>query len=53
MEIKKKPKNLYNPTKQGRNSHHPLIAFIVEVKLVANMWLRSGNTSSAYNFRSF
>ncbi len=43
----------YNPSKRGRSSHHPLIAFIADVKLVANMWLRSGNTSSANNFLSF
>jgi hypothetical protein len=43
----------YNPTKRGRPSHHPLIAFIADVKLVANMWLRSGDTSSANNFLSF
>jgi len=43
----------YNPRKKGRASHHPLIAFIADVKLVANMWLRSGNASSANNFLSF
>jgi hypothetical protein len=43
----------YNPTKKGRASHHPLIAFIADIKLVANMWLRSGNASSANNFLSF
>lgn len=43
----------YNSSKRGRPSHHPLIAFIADVKLVANMWLRSGNTSSANNFLSF
>jgi hypothetical protein len=43
----------YNPSKRGRSSHHPLIAFIADVKLVANMWLRSGNASSANNFLSF
>jgi hypothetical protein len=43
----------YNPNKKGRPSHHPLIAFIADVKLVANMWLRSGNTSSANNFLGF
>ena len=43
----------YNPAKKGRCSHHPLIAFIGDVKLVANMWLRSGDTSSANNFLSF
>jgi len=43
----------YNPSKKGRASHHPLIAFIADVKLVANMWLRSGNTSSSNNFLAF
>jgi hypothetical protein len=43
----------YNPKKRGRSSHHPLIAFIDDVKLVANMWLRSGDTSSANNFVGF
>jgi hypothetical protein len=43
----------YNPTKRGRCSHHPLIVFIADMKLVANMWLRSGDTSSANNFLSF
>ena len=43
----------YNPSKKGRASHHPLIAFINDAKLVANMWLRSGDTSSANNFLSF
>lgn len=43
----------YNPAKRGRASHHPLIAFIADVKLVANMWLRSGNTCSANNFLAF
>lgn len=43
----------YNPQKKGRNSHHPLIAFVNEVRMVANFWLRSGNTSSGNNFLSF
>lgn len=43
----------YNPKKKGRNSHHPIIAFVNEVKMVANFWLRSGNTSSANNFIGF
>lgn len=43
----------YNPNKRGRKSHHPLIAFVSDVNLVANMWLRSGDTSSANNFLSF
>ena len=51
--IQEGAKKGYNPAKKGRPSHHPLIAFIADVKLVANMWLRSGNTSSANNFLSF
>ena len=43
----------YTPTKKGRPSQHPLITFIADVKLVANMWLRGGNTSSATNFLGF
>lgn len=43
----------YNPKKKGRNSHHPIIAFVNDVKMVANFWLRSGNTSSANNFVGF
>lgn len=43
----------YNPNKKGRMSHHPLIAFVNDVKLVANLWLRSGDSSSANNFLSF
>lgn len=43
----------YNPQKPGRPSHHPLIAFVADLKLVANMWLRSGDTSAANNFLSF
>jgi hypothetical protein len=46
-------KNGYNPNKKGRPSHHPLIAFIADVKLVANMWLRSGEISSTNNFLGF
>ena len=43
----------YNPRKKGRVSHHPLIAFVSEVRLVANFWMRSGNSSSANNFVNF
>jgi hypothetical protein len=34
----------YNPKKKGRNSHHPIIDFVNDAKLVANFWLRSGDT---------
>lgn len=43
----------YNPSKKGRVSHHPIIAFVNDVRMVANFWLRSGNASSANNFISF
>jgi len=43
----------YNPGKRGRKSHHPLIAFIGDIKLVANLWLRSGDTASSEGFLAF
>jgi hypothetical protein len=36
----------YNPQRKGRNSHHPLIAFISQTRMVANAWLRPGNTAA-------
>lgn len=39
----------YNPKKPGRNSHHPLFAFVSDLRMVANCWLRSGNTNSSSN----
>jgi Transposase DDE domain group 1 len=43
----------YNPSKKGRNSHHPLFAFINDIKMVANCWNRSGNTNSSSNCINF
>ena len=43
----------YNPQKRGRNSHHPLIAFISQTRMVANAWLRPGNTADSSNCKSF
>jgi Transposase DDE domain group 1 len=43
----------YNPQKPGRNSHHPLLAFVDEAKMIANFWLRSGNAYTTNNFLSF
>jgi hypothetical protein len=43
----------YNPNKRGRKSHHPLLAFIPEHRMVANVWLRPGNSHPANNFLSF
>jgi hypothetical protein len=39
----------YNPTKPGRGSHHPLFAFVNDIRMVANCWNRSGNTGSNSN----
>ncbi len=39
----------YNPKKQGRPSHHPLIAFLNKSQYVVNLVNRPGNTSSANN----
>ncbi len=43
----------YNPHKPGRKSHHPLMAFIDDIKMVANFWLRAGNTGASTNFLNF
>jgi hypothetical protein len=43
----------FNQSKPGRPSHHPLMAFISETRMVANAWLRPGNTGSLSNCKSF
>lgn len=43
----------YNPKHHGRASHHPLLAFVADWRLVANFWLRAGNTGSANNALGF
>lgn len=43
----------YNPNKRGRNSHHPLMAFISQTRMVANAWLRPGNTAASSNCVEF
>ena len=43
----------YNPTKRGRNSHHPLFAFVNDIRMVVNCWNRSGNTGSSSNCINF
>lgn len=43
----------YNPNRRGRNSHHPLIAFVSESRMVANAWLRPGNTAASSNCEAF
>lgn len=37
----------YNPDKPGRKSHHPLMAFCDERKMVVNAWMRTGNSASS------
>lgn len=43
----------YNPTKPGRGSHHPILAFINELKMVANAWMRTGDSASPTDFEAF
>ncbi len=43
----------YNPHKPGRPSHHPLMAFISDLNLVVNFWLRPGNSHTSNNFINF
>ena len=43
----------YNPGRRGRASHHPLLAFVAEARMVANFWLRPGNAHSANNILQF
>lgn len=43
----------YNPKKPGRNSHHPLFAFVNDIRMVVNCWNRSGNTGSSSNVIHF
>ena len=42
-----------NPMKRGRNSHHPLMAFISQTRMVANAWVRPGNTADSSNCEAF
>jgi len=43
----------YNPKRRGRGSHHPLIAFVAESKMIANAWLRTGDSASSTDFTDF
>ena len=43
----------YNPQKRGRKSHHPLMAFIPDCRMIANFWLRSGDSHTTNNFLGF
>jgi hypothetical protein len=39
--------------KTGRNSHHPLMAFIPEVRMIANAWMLQGNTGATSSVKLF
>jgi hypothetical protein len=43
----------YNPRHRGKRSHHPLIAFAAECRMVVNAWLRPGNTTDGSNVENF
>ena len=43
----------YNKHKPGRKSHHPIMAFVSEIEMIANFWLRSGDAHTANNFKAF
>lgn len=43
----------YNPKRPGRQSHHPLLAFVADLRMIANFWLRPGNTSASTNYLPF
>jgi len=43
----------YNPKHRGKKSHHPLIAFAAECRMVVNAWLRPGNTTDGTNVENF
>jgi hypothetical protein len=43
----------YNPTRHGRPSHSPLLAFLNGSKYVIHLWNRSGNVASWNNILAF
>jgi hypothetical protein len=43
----------YNPRRQGRKSHHPLVAVLAEAHVFLHGWLRSGNCGSARGAEAF
>ena len=43
----------YNPRHRGKKSHHPLMAFAAECRMVINAWLRPGNTTDGNNIENF
>jgi hypothetical protein len=43
----------YNPWHRGKKSHHPLMAFAAECRMVITAWLRPGNTTDSSNAENF
>ena len=43
----------YNPSHRGKKSHHPLMAFAAESRMVISAWLRPGNTTDNSNGENF
>jgi Transposase DDE domain group 1 len=43
----------YNPWRRGKKSHHPLMAFAAECRMVITAWLRPGNVSDNSNAENF
>jgi len=43
----------YNRRHQGKKSHHPLMAFAAECRMVITAWLRPGDTTDANNVGNF
>lgn len=43
----------YNSKKHGRGSHHPLMAFVAEVRMVVQAWMRTGDSASGTLMKDF
>ncbi len=43
----------FNPKKRGAKSYHPLIAFVSELKVVANTWFRPGSSYTSNGIVEF
>ena len=43
----------YNPEKKGKPSHHPLLAFCDDMKMVVNAWMRTGDSHSNTDMDGF
>ena len=53
MAINKEAVKDITPISGGRNSHHPLMAFVSQTRMVANAWLRPGNTAASSSCKLF